>query len=52
MIAFLCSALGAAALNGKLYVCGGFDGFTSLDTVECYSPDTNRYVTPVGLSMS
>ena len=38
------SALGAAALDGKLYVCGGFDGISSLDTVECYNKDTNRSV--------
>lgn len=31
--------MGAAALNDKLYVCGGYDGVTSLNTVECYQPD-------------
>lgn len=36
------SALGATSLDGKLYVCGGFDGLTSLDTVECYTKDTGR----------
>ena len=38
------SALGVAALDGKLYVCGGFDGISSLDTVECYTKETNKYV--------
>ena len=33
------SAVGAAPLNDKLYVCGGFDGIRSLNTVECYDPD-------------
>jgi kelch-like protein 18 len=31
--------VGAAALNNFLYVCGGYDGVTSLNTVECYQPD-------------
>lgn len=35
----MCSAVGAAALNDRLYVCGGYDGITSLSTVECYHPD-------------
>jgi len=33
------SAVGAAALGDRLYVCGGYDGITSLSTVECYHPD-------------
>ena len=36
--------LGAAALNGKLYVCGGYDGSVFLRTVEAYDPVTNRSV--------
>ena len=28
------SAVGAVALGNHLYVCGGFDGISSLDTVE------------------
>lgn len=45
MILFLpChSAVGAAALNDVLYVCGGYDGITSLNTVECYQPDKDEW---------
>ena len=32
------SALGAVAFNSRLYVCGGYDGQTSLDSVEEYNP--------------
>lgn len=35
--------MGAAALNGYLYVCGGYDGVTSLNTVERYHPDLDRW---------
>lgn len=43
------SALGAAALNDRLYVCGGFDGVSSLNIVECYQPDLDRWtiITPM-----
>lgn len=34
--------LGVAALNGKLYVCGGYDGSTFLKSVEAYDPKTNK----------
>lgn len=46
---FLFSALGAAALNDRLYVCGGFDGVSSLNIVECYQPDLDRWtiITPM-----
>ena len=37
------SALGAAALGGKLYVCGGYDGVSSLNSVECYDPVVNSW---------
>lgn len=33
------SAAGAAAYDGCLYVCGGFDGQTSLRTCEMYIPE-------------
>jgi hypothetical protein len=36
------SALGSAVLNNRLYVCGGYDGFASSDTVECYNPKTDK----------
>lgn len=38
------SAVGAAVLNDQLYVCGGYDGVASLNTVECYHSDTNKWV--------
>jgi len=34
--------LGVATLNGKLYVCGGYDGSTFLQTVEMFDPVTNQ----------
>ena len=40
---FLYSALGAAALDDKLYVCGGYDGVTSLRSVECYDAAANQW---------
>lgn len=30
-------------LNDRLYVCGGYDGITSLNTVECYDPDRDTW---------
>ncbi|VDN13857.1 unnamed protein product [Dibothriocephalus latus] len=36
------SALGAAVLNGRIYVCGGYDGVASLRTCEVYNPEQNR----------
>ena len=41
---------GAAALNGLLYVVGGFDSrMKKLASVECYNPETNewKYVAPL-----
>src|SRR5216684_4515631 len=35
----------AAASNGKLYAVGGYDGSTSLTTVEEYDPASNSWVT-------
>lgn len=37
------SAVGAAALNDKLYVCGGYNGINSLNTVECYLPEKDEW---------
>lgn len=36
--------LGVATLNGKIYVCGGYDGSTFLQTVEMFDPAVNEYV--------
>jgi len=35
--------MGAAALKDYLYACGGYDGFTSLNTVERYNPDIDKW---------
>ncbi len=38
------SAVGAVSVgDSSLYVCGGFDGVSSLDTVEKYDPDLDRW---------
>lgn len=34
--------LGVATLNGKIYVCGGYDGSTFLQTVEMFDPAINE----------
>lgn len=39
------SAVGVAALDDKVYICGGYDGVTSLSTVECYCPKTDSWST-------
>lgn len=36
--------LGVATLNGKMYVCGGYDGSTFLQSVEVYDPVTDTLV--------
>nr|CAD7196547.1 unnamed protein product [Timema douglasi] len=43
---YLNSAVGAAAFNDQLFACGGYDGVSSLNTVECYTPDNDNW-TPV-----
>lgn len=45
--AMLCkrSAVGVASLDDYVYVCGGYDGVTSLSTVECYCPRTDSWTT-------
>lgn len=30
-------------MHDKLYVCGGYDGVSSLNTVECYEPDKDQW---------
>ena len=37
------SAVGAVSVGDKLFVCGGFDGVSSLETVEQYDPDCDRW---------
>lgn len=37
------SALGATALGDIIYVCGGYDGVTSLNSVERYHPHTGTW---------
>lgn len=44
MCMLFCSALGAAAVGGKLLVCGGYDGVSSLHSVEIYDPKTDSWV--------
>lgn len=39
------SAVGVAALDERVYICGGYDGVTSLSTVECYCPKTDSWST-------
>ena len=38
------SALGAASLGDKLYVCGGYDGVSSLSSVECYDTTLKQWI--------
>lgn len=37
------SAVGAAVLGNKIYVIGGYDGNSSLNSVECYDPEMNQW---------
>ena len=43
LVCYTFSALGAAALDSKLYVCGGYDGVSSLSSVERYDPAANQW---------
>lgn len=38
------SAVGVAALDDRIYICGGYDGSSSLSTVECYFPKTGNMI--------
>lgn len=38
----LLSAMGTVVIDGRIYVCGGYDGKSSLNSVECYFPETDR----------
>ena len=46
--------LGVAAFNGKIYVCGGYDGITFLDSAEVYDPNTGKwsYISPMRVTRS
>ena len=46
--------LGVAALNGKIYACGGYDGSSFLKSVEMYDPVANKwtYVAPMNVPRS
>ena len=37
------AGIGAASLNGYLYVCGGNDGTSRLDSVERYDPKNDSW---------
>ena len=37
------SAVGAVSIGDHLYVCGGFDGVSSLNTVERFDPDGKKW---------
>ena len=37
--------------GGSLYVMGGFDGSTTINSVECYNPATNRFVSTFGVNV-
>ena len=43
---------GVAALNGMLYIMGGFDGKDYLKDVECYDPQTDTWTNVAPLSQS
>jgi len=34
--------MGTVVLDGQIYVCGGYDGNSSLSSVETYSPETDK----------
>ena len=35
--------VGVAAFGGKIYVCGGYDGCTFLQSAEVYDPNTGKW---------
>ncbi|XP_013917355.1 PREDICTED: kelch-like protein 18 [Thamnophis sirtalis] len=47
-------AMGTVVLDGQIYVCGGYDGTSSLNSVEAYSPETDKWtvVTPMSSNRS
>ncbi len=46
------SCLAASAANGKIYVFGGFTGFSLLKTVEEYDPATNKWTSKANMSVA
>nr|XP_013804022.1 PREDICTED: kelch-like protein 18 [Apteryx mantelli mantelli] len=46
--------MGTVVLDGQIYVCGGYDGNSSLNSVESYSPEANKWtvVTPMSSNRS
>ncbi|KAH7978244.1 hypothetical protein HPB49_004906 [Dermacentor silvarum] len=46
--------LGVAVLQGKIYVCGGYDGATFLQTAEAFDPVTQQwqFVAPMNVTRS
>lgn len=46
------SGAGCAALNYRIFVCGGFDGHLHLPTVETYSTITGQWTHISNLSVS
>lgn len=46
--------LGVASFNGKIYVCGGYDGTTFLQSAEVYDPAVGgwTYITPMRVTRS
>lgn len=39
--------MGTVVVDGHIYVCGGYDGKSSLNSVECYSPEMDRWAWPL-----
>ena len=46
------SAMGTVVVDGHIYVCGGYDGKSSLNSVECFSPETDRCSNPLSTGVS
>ncbi|KAF7485466.1 kelch protein 18 [Marmota monax] len=40
----------AVVLDGQIYVCGGYDGNSSLNSVETYSPETDKWTVVTSMS--
>ncbi|TFK05553.1 Kelch-like protein 18 [Platysternon megacephalum] len=42
--------MGTVVLDGQIYVCGGYDGNASLNSVETYSPETDKWTVATPMS--